>query len=79
MKKNIRDCPVCHGRYTLTEKMAKILRGRGYTLTCKICCCPILVGDEVESKQQRRGKTKFYHARCYDGSHINVPNGEDDE
>lgn len=45
-----------------------MLETRGYLLICKICECPILVGDEVESKQQRRGKSKLYHVKCYDKS-----------
>lgn len=55
-------------RYHLTKKTKKMLETRGYKLICKICDCPILVGDEVESKQQRRGKSKLYHATCYDKS-----------
>jgi hypothetical protein len=64
--------------YVLTEKMSKILKARGIILICKICGCPILVGDEVESKQQRRGKTKLYHLKCYEDSHIDssIPNEE---
>jgi len=30
-------------------------------LSCRICECPILVGDEVVNKSQ-----KLYHAKCYD-------------
>jgi len=67
------------GHYTLSEKMSKILKSRGIILICKICCCPILVGDEVESKQQRRGKTKLYHKKCYEDSHYDVPDNGDNE
>jgi hypothetical protein len=84
------------GRYILTDKMSKIMRARKIILVCKICGCPLLaglskkeaeklgkpelMGDEVESKQQRRGKTKLYHAKCYDDSHFDSPDdGEEDE
>ena len=82
-------------RYILTEKMKKILEGRGHNLICKICDCPLmaglsekealklgkpeLIGDLIESKQQRKGKCKFYHAKCYDDSMYDLPNGEDDD
>jgi len=67
----VKDCKLCQmSHYILTEKMSKILKARGILLICKICGCPILVGDEVESKQQRRGKTKLYHKKCYEDSHI---------
>lgn len=75
--------------------MKKILEGRGHNLICKICGCPLmaglsrkqaeklgkpeLMGDEVESKQQRKGKCKFYHAKCYDESMYDLPNGEEDD
>ena len=76
----MRDFKLCAmGHYILSEKMSKILKARGIILTCKICECPILVGDEVESKQQRRGKTKLYHKKCYEDSHIDVPDSEDEE
>jgi len=48
-------------------------------LICKICDCPLLVGDEIESKQQRRGKSKLYHANCYDGSFMELPDVTDEE
>lgn len=73
-------------RYILTEKIKKILEARGYELVCKICDCPLIaglsreqaekenrpeaMGEEIESKQQRRGKSKLYHASCYDKSHF---------
>lgn len=82
-------------RYILTKKMKKILEARGHKLVCKICECPLiaglsrkeaeehgqpeLMGDEIESKQQRKGKCKFYHAKCYDESHMDIPNGEDND
>jgi len=82
-------------RYILTVKMKKILDARGHNLICKICRCPLiaglsrkeaekrgdleLMGDEIESKQQRKGKCKFYHAKCYDDSMYDVPNGDDDD
>jgi len=66
-------------RYILSKKMKKILEARGHNLVCKICECPILVGDLVESKQQRKGKCKFYHAKCYDDSMFDIPNGDDDD
>lgn len=75
--------------------MKKILEARGHNLVCKICDCPLIaglsrkeaerigrldqMGDEVESKQQRKGKCKFYHAKCYDDSMYDIPNGEDDD
>jgi len=76
----MKDCKLMlMGHYTLSEKMSKILKSRGIILICKICCCPILVGDEVESKQQRRGKTKLYHKKCYEDSHYDVPDNGDNE
>lgn len=83
------------GTYILTERIAKNLTARGYKLVCKICDCPLnpglsrkeaikqgkleLLGDEIESKQQRRGKSKLYHKKCYDDSHQDIGNGETDE
>jgi len=46
-------------------------------LICKICECPLLVGEEIESKQQRRGKSKLYHAKCYDDSHFKSEYGDE--
>jgi len=67
-------------RYILTRKVKKIMEQRSYQLICKICEVPILVDDCVESKQQRRGKSKLYHCECYDKSHIDIPdNGTTDE
>lgn len=66
-------------RYVLTDRTKKILEARGYKLACKICDCPLLVGDEIESKQQRRGKSKLYHASCYDNSFIELPDVTDEE
>jgi hypothetical protein len=83
------------GTYILTKKIEKILRSRGYDLICKHCDCPLIsglsraeaekldkpdmLGDEIESKQQRRGKSKLYHKKCYDDSHIDIPIGEEDD
>lgn len=67
------------GTYILTEKIEKILRSRGYNLICKYCECPILVRDEVESKQQRRGKSKLYHKKCYEDSHHDIQDESTDE
>ncbi len=83
------------GTYILTKKIEKILRSRGYDLICKHCGCPLIsglsrkeaealgkpemMGDEIESKQQRRGKSKLYHKKCYDESHYDVPDGENDD
>lgn len=66
-------------RYTLTRKIKSILEKRGYKLVCKICEIPLLVGDEIESKQQRRGKSKLYHSKCYDSSEYDIPDGENDD
>ena len=66
-------------RYKLSKKIKKILEARGYDLCCKICEIPIHVGELVESKQQRRGKCKLYHAICYDKSELDVPNDYTDE
>jgi hypothetical protein len=46
---------------------------RGLELVCKICDIPIQIGEEVESKQQKNGKLKLYHGRCYDDSFIDIP------
>jgi len=61
------------GRYVLTKKIKKILEAQDYELICKICSCPLLVGDKLETKQQRRGRSKFYHAKCYDDSFYDAP------
>ena len=66
-------------RYVLTERTKKILEARKYKLVCKICDCPLLVGDEIESKQQRRGMSKLYHASCYDASFMELPDVTDEE
>lgn len=63
-------------RYKLSKKTKKGLETRGFILICKICECPIQVGDWVESKAQRRGQSKLYHATCYDKSHFE---SDDDE
>ncbi len=65
-------------RYTLTKRIFNTLKGRGYKLVCKICDCPLQVGDWVESKPSKYRRRKFYHAECYDESFIEVE-GEDDE
>ena len=61
------------GRYVLTKKIKKILISQNYELCCKICLCPLQVGDILETKQQRRGRSKFYHAKCYDDSFYDAP------
>ena len=66
-------------RYTLTKKTKKIFDTRGIPLICKICTCPIQVGQEIESKQQSRGKIKLYHSKCYEDSHMDVPDVEEDK
>jgi hypothetical protein len=54
----------------------------GYELTCKICGCPIIIGDDVESKagglrpkkedkdRGRKRTPKFYHLECYNNFHL---------
>lgn len=37
-------------RYILTERTYNTLIGRGYKVVCKICGCPLVIGQEVESK-----------------------------
>ena len=66
-------------RYKLSKKIRKILEARGYELICKICSTLIDVGELVESKQQRRGKCKLYHAICYDKSMLDIPDDYTDE
>jgi len=62
-------------------------------LVCKICDCQLIsglskeqavkknrledMGEEIESKQQRRGKSKLYHASCYDKSHFEPKDEEE--
>lgn len=65
-------------RYRLSKKIRKILEARGYELICKICGTLIDVGELVESKQQRRGKCKLYHAVCYDNSMLDIPDDYSD-
>lgn len=66
------DMSACN-RYTLTKKLKKIFETRRIPLVCKLCDCPIQVGEQIESKQQSKGKIKLYHSICYDDSHIDVP------
>lgn len=82
------------GRYVLTVKVKKRLESKGHLLICKICECPLIaglsekeakesghpesMGDWIESKQQRKGKCKFYHAKCYDQSHYDVEDSPED-
>lgn len=54
----------------------------GYELTCKICSCPINIGDSIESKagglkpnkeehdRGRKRTPKFYHGECYKNIHL---------
>lgn len=39
-------------------------------MVCKICRRPLQFNDLIESKPSKYKKRKFYHAECYDGSHI---------
>ena len=56
-------------RYFMTPKKYNRFRTLKYNLVCKICECPILPTDEVESKASGSGP-KFYHADCYDRFHL---------
>jgi hypothetical protein len=58
-------------RYIMTQKIYERFKTLEYDLNCKICACPILPGDEVESKAGGSGP-KLYHAQCYDDSHIEI-------
>ena len=51
-------------RHKLYERFKTLM----YNLSCKICECPIIPGDEVESKAGGNGP-KLYHAQCYDDAH----------
>ena len=61
-------------RYQMTSKTYNRFQTRGYRLICKICDCPVLPIDWVESKAGGKGP-KLYHASCYDDSHY----GDDEE
>lgn len=59
----------------MTQKIYERFSTLDYNLNCKICSqhsdssgCPILPGDEVESKAGGNGP-KLYHAECYDNAH----------
>ena len=52
----------------MTQKIYERFKTLEYNLNCKICVCPILPGDEVESKAGGNGP-KLYHAECYDNAH----------
>ncbi len=64
----------------MTKKIYNRFITMGYELVCKICDCPINIGDEVESKagglRPRNGSVnhrrtpKFYHYSCYDDYHL---------
>ena len=59
--------------FTMTRKFFRIYETRyGIIPTCKICECPILIGQKVYSFAQRYGKlkTKLYHEKCYEDSLI---------
>jgi len=58
------------GRYILIPKVYNKFKTLGYDLNCKICGCPINIGEEVESKSGSKGP-KLYHAECYDRFHLN--------
>ena len=82
-KDGVETCYKCNGK---VEK-------RRIGLVCKICDCPLIaglsekqaksenrleaMGEEIESKQQRRGKSKLYHASCYDKSHFETKDNEE--
>lgn len=65
-------------KYLLTRRVYNTLIGRGYRLICKICRCPLQVGDCVESKPSKYRRRKFYHCDCYQGSFIDLPNGDEE-
>lgn len=65
-------------RYELTRRVYNTLIGRGYKLICKICRCPLQVGDCVESKPSKYRRRKFYHCECYDESFLDVGDENDD-
>lgn len=64
------------GRYILKKRTYNTLIGRGYKLVCKICGCPLQIDDCVESKPSKYRRRKFYHCFCYDESHMEIPNGD---
>ena len=72
------------GRYIMTVKTYNRFISSGYDLSCKICECPCLSGDEIESKSSGKGP-KLYHAECYDRYHLafddegNIYNGLGDK
>lgn len=66
-------------RYILTRRVYNTLVGRGYKLICKICGCQLQINDCVESKPSKYRRRKFYHCDCYDGSFMDIGNGDDDE
>lgn len=84
-KYKVKTCYKCGGE----------IERRRVGLICKICDCPLIaglsekeakeenrleaMGEEIESKQQRRGKSKLYHASCYDKSHLETDMAVTDE
>ena len=56
--------------YLLTPKIYNRFKTMGYEMVCKICDCPLLPGDEIESKAGGKRGPKLYHRECYDGSHL---------
>jgi len=49
-----------------------------YDLNCKICECPILPRDEVESKTGGSSGPKLYHGQCYDSYHLEFDDDEEE-
>jgi hypothetical protein len=58
-------------RYILTPKLYTKFITLRYNMACKICSCPIIPGDTVESKAGG-SQPKLYHAKCYDDSHYSL-------
>ena len=66
----------------MSKRLYSRFKTMGYELVCKICSCPIIIGDKVESKagglrpkqedidRGRKRTPKFYHAECYNDFHL---------
>ncbi len=60
----------------MDNRKYKRFQTMGYDLTCKLCDCPIHIGDDVESKSSGKKGPKFYHAECYERFHLDFTNGK---
>jgi len=52
--------------YVMNQRIKRRIESQNGELKCKFCGKPIKVGDKVVSLHRTKGKSKFYHADCYE-------------